>query len=271
MIDISAIRTWLFVPATRPERIPKAFAAGADAVIVDWEDAVEADNKNRARQCLDNYHGTPVWLRLNAASSSEHAADLAAATALQSKISGVLLPKAETATSIAHIAQTLGKPVLAVIETAQGMVGLPEIARAKGLAGLSYGCLDLANQLGLATGTEAAETLFDRIRTDLLLHSAANNLTAPIESIFPDFRNETGLRAYVEKWRDMGMGGMLCIHPTQIATVHHTLQASAEALAFARRVCAAAEESGLAVFHLDGQMIDLPVILRARRLLDRNP
>ena len=263
------LRTLLFVPATRTEMIPKAFASGADVVIIDWEDAVEIENKTLARQSLVNYEGPPVWVRINAASSSEHEADLKAVAALNCVL-GVLLPKTETSADVRRVADTLGKPVIAIIESAKGMVALAQIAHAKGISGLSYGCLDLANDLGIKTHSPAAEIFFNRVRTDLLFHSRANNLMAPIDSVYPDFHDANGLRAYVQQWRDMGFGGMLCIHPNQVAVVHEALPATAEELAFAQKVCQTADETGAAVFHVDGQMVDPPVIATARRLLKQN-
>ena len=142
------LRTLLFVPGTQLELIPKAFDTHTDGVIVDWEDAVEADKKSSVRQSLANYEGSPVWLRLNSASSPEHEADLQAAAELSCLV-GVLLPKIETSADVRRVADKLGKPVIAVIESAKGMVAIPQIAHAKGLSGLSFGCLDLANELGL--------------------------------------------------------------------------------------------------------------------------
>lgn len=264
------LRTLLFVPGTQLELIPKAFATKADGVIVDWEDAVEADKKASVRQSLANYEGPPIWLRLNSASSPEHEADLQAAAELSCLI-GVLLPKTETSADVRRVADKLGKPVIAVIESAKGMVALPQIAHAKGVSGLSFGCLDLANELGLKKGSAAAEMFFCRLRTDLLIHSAANGLMRPIDSSYPDFNNEAGLLKRLSQWRDLGFGGMLCIHPSQVPLVHEALRATAEELAFARKVCQTADETGSAVFIVDGQMVDLPVIISARRLLQQNP
>lgn len=272
MIQPAVARSFLFVPASRPERLPKAFAAGADAVVADWEDAVSAAEKPAARRNLADYaadtRNPPIWLRINAAGSGEHAADLAAATELP-RLAGILLPKTEHARDIAAVHRATGKPVVPVLETATGLLNLPEIAAAEGVQMLTYGCLDFADDVGLQANSAAAEVFFDHIRIQLLLHSAANGLQQPLDTVFPDFRDDEGLQKRVAHWRGLGMGGMLCIHPKQIATVHHTLRPSGAELDWARRVSAEYARSRAAAFQLDGKMVDMPVIRMAQKMLER--
>lgn len=262
--------SYLFVPAMRPERIAKAFAAGADAVIVDWEDAVAAADKEKARALLathDAQGNTPaVWVRINGASSVHYAADVLALMQLN-KVTGVVLPKVEHAAQITALYEACGKPIMAVIETAKGCLNLAEIAQAQGLAVLSYGCLDLMHELGMTANTPAAMAWLQKMRIDMLLHSVANGLNAPLDSVFPNFQDDEGLREYVQYWRDMGFGGMLCIHPKQVAVVNAMLQPSEAELAFARLVVAEFERSQAAVFQIAGQMVDMPVIKQAQKLL----
>lgn len=263
-------QSYLFVPAMRPERIAKAFAAGADEVIVDWEDAVAAEDKAQARALLAQHDAigqTPwVWLRVNAAQSAYYADDLTALLSLK-RIKGVVLPKVERAEQVTALYQACAKPIIAVLETATGCVQLPQIAQAQGLAALSYGCLDLAHELGITLDTPAAQVFFQRLRADLVLHSASNGLNAPLDSVFPALEDEAGLRAYVAFGRDMGMGGVLCIHPKQVAVVKAMLRPSETELAFARAVVAEYQRSQAAVFQVQGKMVDMPVILRAQKLL----
>ena len=262
-------RSYLFVPATRIDLINKAFVSGADCVVIDWEDAVADQQKDHARQLLtehDQQDGRKVWLRINGAQHVEYDADLKAIQTL-SCLSGIILPKVETAEAIEHTTQTCQLPVLGVIESVRGWLNLPKIAGAQGLVSLSYGCLDLANELNLNIGTQAAEHVFNRLRTDLLLHSRFHALLAPVAAIYPDFQNETGLEADITFWRDMGFGGMMCIHPKQVSAVHRLLHPSEAALEFARKVCHAADHTQQAAFQVDGKMIDAPAIMQARRLL----
>lgn len=264
------VRTALFVPATRPERFPKALASGADAVIIDLEDAVAENLKAEARGHLDAFLGAnpeaEILVRINASGHSEQAKDLELCAARPGVI-GVLLPKAENAEQVQAVAAT-GKPVWPIIESARGLARLAEIAQADGVERLSFGALDLGLDLGLASGTAAAERILDQARYGLLLQSRLADLAMPLDSVFPDIKNLHGLSHTVVDARDMGFGGLLCIHPSQVAVVHETLMPSADELAWAQRVLDAGA-SGEGVFVVDGQMIDAPVIGRARRLLQR--
>jgi len=264
------IRTALFVPATRPERIPKALATGADAVIVDLEDAVAENLKREARANLDTFltenPQARVLVRINAPAHPEQAADLAVC-ARHVGVIGVLLPKVESALQVALVAGS-GKPVWPIIESAAGLANLEEIAHAEGVERLSFGALDLGLDLGLASGTAGAERILDQARYALLLQSRLARLAAPLDSVFPDIKNLNGLAETTVAARDMGFGGLLCIHPSQVAVVHETLMPNAEELAWAQRVLAAGA-SGEGVFVVDGQMVDAPVVGRARRLLQR--
>lgn len=266
----SIIRSALFVPATRPERIPKALASGADAVIVDLEDAVAESLKAEARDNLENFlAATPdarVLVRINAPTHPEQAADLALC-ARHPGVVGVLLPKVESAVQVA-LAAGCGKSVWPIIESARGLAHLAEIAQAQGVERLSFGSLDLGLDLGLASGSAAAERILDQARYALLLQSRLAGLAAPLDSVFPDIKNLLGLAQAVADARDMGFGGLLCIHPGQVAVVHETLMPSAAELDWAHRILAAGA-SGDGVFVVDGQMVDAPVIGRARRLLQR--
>lgn len=261
--------SYLFVPGMRTDRIGKAFAAGADAVAVDWEDAVADADKVAARRALGVYFaegGRPLWLRINRFGSPHFADDLAALAAMPD-ILGVLLPKTESAKAVETVFEACGKPVLAVLETAKGLLALPQIAAAKGLYALSYGCLDLAEQLGVRWGSPAADDVFRRIGLDLLLHSKAQGLVAPVATIFPDFQDEAGLRQAAEYAADAGFGGMLCIHPKQLDTVHRAWLPDKAAVEKARRIVAHYEATGEAVFSSDGCMVDKPLVEQSRRLL----
>lgn len=266
----TVIRTALFVPATRPERIPKALASGADAVIVDLEDAVAQEQKVSARDNLDVFltdnPDARVLVRLNSAGHPQQAEDIQLC-ARHAGVVGVLLPKAENAAQVAQAA-ACGKPVWPIVESAKGVYHLAEMAEAHGVERLSFGVLDLGLDLGLSNGTPAAGRMLDQARYAILLHSARAGLAAPLESVFPELDNPDGLRRRVNEARDMGFGGLLCIHPAQIEVVHQALMPASEELEWARRVVAAAE-SGEGVFVVDGQMVDAPVIGQARRVLQR--
>lgn len=264
------IRSALFVPATRPDRIPKALATGADSVIVDLEDAVAEHLKSEARDHLDAFLAADpsvrVLVRINAAGHAQQADDLKVCAAHPGVI-GVLLPKVESAAQVADVA-ACGRPVWPIIESARGLAALAEIASATSVERLSFGALDLGLDLGLASGTPGAERILDQARYALLLQSRLAKLAPPLDSVFPDIKDLHGLARMTRDARDMGFGGLLCIHPSQVAVVHETLMPSAEELAWAQRVLSAGA-SGEGVFVVDGQMVDAPVLGRARRLLQR--
>lgn len=267
---ISQHKTWLFVPATRIDRVEKAFASGADAVIVDLEDAVASEDKASAREALQQYHNSadyqPVWVRINKASSEEFLKDIVLCQTMPN-LAGVLLAKAEQISDIESVHQLTNLPVIALLESAIGLYQVDSIAKAVGLAAFSYGFLDLCNDLHVQVGTSAADIIANQIRYQLILTSKVHQLSPPIDTIYPDFNNEGGLSNRVQLWSQMGMSGMLCIHPKQVAIVQKALQPTDEALLFAQRVVEEYERSGQAVFEIEGEMVDAPVIERSRQLL----
>ncbi|HAW62355.1 MAG TPA: CoA ester lyase, partial [Pseudomonas sp.] len=207
-----------------------------------------------------------LLVRINAPTHAEQAADLALC-ARHAGVTGVLLPKVESAVQVA-LAASCGKPVWPIVESARGLANLAEIADAQGVERLSFGALDLGLDLGLANGSAGAERMLDQARYALLLQSRLAGLAAPLDSVFPDIKNLEGLARAAADARDMGFGGLLCIHPSQVAVVHETLMPSPAELDWAQRILAAGA-SGDGVFVVDGQMVDAPVIGRARRLLQR--
>lgn len=269
-MDQTIIRSALFVPATRPERIAKALGSGADAVIVDLEDAVAENLKVQARANLDAFlDANPqarVLVRINAPDHPQQAADLALC-GRQPGVVAVLLPKAQSAAQVG-LASACGKPVWPIIESARGLLELPAIAQAAGVGRLTFGALDLGLDLGLASGTDASQRILDQARYAILLHSTLAHLAPPLDSVFPDIKNMEGMTRMAADARDMGFGGLLCIHPGQVALIHDTFMPGHEELDRARRVLAAVA-SGDGVFVVDGQMVDAPVIEHARRVLRR--
>ena len=268
--DFANINSWLFVPATRIDRVTKAFASDADAVIVDLEDAVDAADKVQARKDLQVYYDSeeyqPIWLRINQAGSTDFEEDLKVCQQMPN-LAGLILPKAEQAADIEQLHKATGLPIIALIETVLGLYHIDRLAKATGLLTFSYGFLDLCNDLQVQVGTAAADIIANQIRYQLLLTSKVHNLLAPIDTVYTDFNDEKGLRQRVQLWSQMGMSGMLCIHPKQVAVVQQSLQPTDADIDFAKRVVEEYEQSGQAVFKIDGNMVDAPVIERCRQLL----
>ena len=258
-------RSWLFVPGDRAERFAKAAASGADAVIVDLEDAVASDEKATARTQTAAWlaAGHTVWVRVNANDED----DLHILEGL-STLSGIVLPKSEEPREVEYVHRRLGVPVVALVETAHGIENVGAIARANGVSALALGVADL--RLDARLGDSPIAWAYARSR--LVFASRANGLAAPIDGPAMNLDDPGVTAAEAANARAFGFGGKLCIHPRQVAAVNSTFGADADALAWARRVITAtAAEDGAAV-RVDGEMIDRPRLELARRLLaDANP
>jgi (S)-citramalyl-CoA lyase len=265
------VRSALFVPATRPERTPKALASGADRVIVDLEDAVQDHLKAQARDQLDTFLAchpeARVLVRINAADHPAHGDDLALCRR-HAGVIGVVLPKAEDTVRLQAVSAT-GKAVWPIIESARGVAAVARIAGAAGVERLLFGSLDLALDLNLTVDSPGAQTVLDQARYAVLLHSRVAGLAPALDGVFPAIADTHGLALAMGRARDMGFGGALCIHPSQVATLHQALAPTPQQLDWARRVLAGAEASD-GVFVLDGQMVDAPVIGRAQALIARS-
>lgn len=279
MLTTLSAKSYLFVPAIDIHRVPKAFARGADAVIIDLEDAVSESVKIQSRQNVVDYLSSadakPVWVRINAISSTYQAMDIHTLKSLPltalNNVLGVYVPKAEKVNDIESVRHALGKPVIALVETPEGIANIPELAKAHGLTALTYGFLDICEKLGVRADSEAGQMVANQIRYSLLLHSSINGLTAPIECVYPPFNDNEGLSQRVTWCTDLGFSGMLCIHPNQVAIVNELARPTVEQLAFAKKVADHYAATGLAAFAIDGQMVDTPVIVQAQKLLQQYP
>jgi citrate lyase subunit beta/citryl-CoA lyase len=256
--------SYQFVPATRMDRVAKAWQAGADAVIVDLEDAVSAADKVSARASLVdflNQPGQPVWVRCNAAGSVWHADDLAALRAASGGLAGIVLPKTESSNDVAGLGMAV--PVLALIESARGIAQLADIASHKSVQRLAIGTVDLALDLGCV---DSWETLL-MARSQVVLQSRLANLAAPVDGVTVTIGQPEDAERDARRARELGFGAKLCIHPSQIGPVHRGFAPTAAQVAWAEKLVALAGDG--AAIKIDGQMIDKPVIDRARALLAR--
>ncbi len=265
-------RTYLFVPGDRPERFAKALASGADAVVLDLEDAVPAGAKDAARAAVAQAlagDATRLVVRINDAASPWYAADLAMLAATHAP--AVMLPKAERAADIEHVRAACPTiVVLALVESARGVLGAEALAAAPGVQRLVFGTIDFALDLDLA-GELARSVGLDAAASRLAWASRAAGIGSPVAGVTTAIDDEAALLADLARARAHGFGAKLCIHPKQIAPIHAALAPSAAELAWAGRVLAAADAAGGAAVQLDGRMVDKPVIERARRLVARAP
>lgn len=258
---IGSARTLLFVPGDRPDRFDKAMAAGADAVILDLEDAVAPSAKNAARAAVARWvaHNPAVVLRINAAGTEWFESDLALCKSAD--VMGILLPKAVAGETLGRVAAL--RPTIALIESARGILDLPAVAATEGVTRLAFGAIDLALELNTAT----CGSVFDSFRLQMVVASCAAGLPAPIDGVTRNFREPAVVAHDVAHSRALGMTGKLCIHPGQIDPTHVALRPGSEELALARRIIAADAAALGGAVSLDGLMIDKPVVQRARTLL----
>ncbi len=270
--EAAEARTFLFVPGNRPERFAKAFASGADAVVLDLEDAVAAEAKGDARDAIADWaaRASPaervrVVVRINDTASSCFAVDLRLLR--DTCLCAVMLPKAEASEEIGAVCAALqGASVLALVESARGVARVDAVAAAAGVTRLAFGTLDYAVDLDLDIAEQSDGLAYAASR--MAIAARVNGLAAPIAGVTPQIDDEPRLLADLAWSRRHGFGAKLCIHPKQVAAIHAALAPSPEALDWARRALAADAASPGAA-RLDGRMIDRPVVLQARRTLQR--
>lgn len=262
-------RSYLFVPGDRPERFDKALASGADAVVLDLEDAVAPARKALAREAVAAWwQACPaagrarIVLRVNALTEAAAADDLNLLATLQ--VRTAMLAKTETAAQVAALRETVpGCAVLALIESARGVTAALEIAAADGVQRLVFGTLDFALDLDIPP----APAGLAHAAGCLVLASRATGLPAPVAGVTPEIGDAARLLADWAWARSLGFGAKLCIHPNQIAPIHDALRPSEAERAWAERVVAAAATARGAAVQVDGRMVDAPVLRRAERLL----
>ncbi len=268
-------RSYLFVPGDRSDRFDQALASGADVVILDLEDAVAAAGKARARTEISNWlrADRPVALRINDANTEWFDADLVLCA--HEGVAAVLLPKAETSQQIAAVAAVLraGAVVLPIIESALGMSRVQTIAAGARVQRLAFGTLDFRADMGLTSGDanldDGEEIELAPYRASIALASRIAGLQAPIDGVTTRIDNAARVEADTRRAQRFGFGAKLCIHPKQIASVHRALAPSDKQIDWARRVLAAAKNSGGSAVQVDGRMVDRPVILQAEAVLAR--
>jgi citrate lyase beta subunit len=269
MSNLSSARSLLFAPGNEERKLRKALEAGADAVVADLEDAVPAPEKDSARALVARVLAgaetrSLVAVRVNGVGTPFWEEDLRALAGL--RLDALVLPKA--APDAVEALGTDGPPVVAIVETAQGLRQAYETASSRRVAALVLGAIDLGLELGLEPRPDGQEVLF--ARSQLVLDSAAAGIRAPFDLVHVDTRDDEGLEAECRLARSLGFRGKACIHPAQLETVNRVFSPSEDEVARAQRVVEAYEraaEKGRGAVALDGEMVDLPVVERARRLV----
>ena len=262
---------FLFVPGTRPERFNKALDSGANAVVLDLEDAVPEEDKELARNAIRTAWPTfsaeqknRLVIRSNSPGSKFYAADLILAQKL--KVACILIPKSESQDQINGAALVLpNTAIIPMIETAIGLDQLREIANSNQVIRLALGNLDLQADLGMVCDQD--ETQLQTARYQIVLASRLAQIAPPIDGVTPSTDDVERINRDAQRAKAMGFGGKLCIHPKQVALVQSAFMPSQEELAWAQRVIDADQASKGGAVKLDGRMIDRPVVLLAQRTL----
>ena len=272
---ISLARSFLFVPANRPERFAKALASGAGAVIIDLEDAVAPGAKPAARaqlaQAWSGFTGPEqarLVVRVNAVGTPWHLEDLQLMANLAAEgLGGVVLPKAEYPDMLRTLAAHTGTPcaLLPMVETAAGLAAIDALADCPRVCRLVFGNLDFQADVGMACGPDEAELA--PVRLALVLASRRAGLAAPVDGVTAALQDPDQLRRDTARSRRFGFGARLCIHPAQVAVVNAGLGPSAMEVDWALRVLAHQQRTGEGVFTLDERMVDAPVLKLAQRTL----
>lgn len=263
---VSAIQMPLFVPASRPERFAKAAASGADAIILDLEDAVAPADKDAARANVDaTFTELPVILRVNAVGTEWFEQDMAAARG--KGFAAIMLPKSESLDDFERAAELLpDTPIIALVETALGLANCQDIAGAKVVTRLAFGSVDFCADIGCA---HLRDVLLPA-RTALVIASRVAGIAPPIDGVTVQIKDPKAARSDAAHAKALGMNGKLCIHPSQIPEVGTAFRPDDAELAWAKRVLA----SGDGAVAIDGQMVDAPVRARAQSIVsaaERNP
>jgi citrate lyase subunit beta/citryl-CoA lyase len=282
--EAEMIRSFLFVPGDSERKLQKADGVGADAIIVDLEDSVTAENRPRARELAREYIDgrDDVWLRINPVDSEEALDDLQAV--MPSAPSGIVLPKARSADDAARLATRLDElesrygiaegatRILPICtERPRALFSLESyVGATPRLAGLTWGAEDLSAALGATTNRDAEGNWlspYELARSLCLLAAAAAEVPA-IDTVYTDFRDADGLATFAGRAARDGFTGMLAIHPAQVATINDAFSPSENEVRRAERIVALFRDNpGAGALAFDGEMVDRPHLVRARRII----
>jgi citrate lyase subunit beta/citryl-CoA lyase len=248
--------TWLYVPADRPDRVEKALASAAHAVIVDLEDAVAPDAKDAARANLASLFAAPrgkrVLVRVNPLATQWGHADLEAVAGLH--VDAIAFPKVESPDDVAG-----GLPVHCLIESAAGVEAAYDIARHPGVTGISLGEADLRGETG------AGDAGLDWARARIVNAAVAAGLPRPPQSVYADVRDLDGLAASCAHGRALGHLGRAAIHPAQLPVIEHAYLPTEAEAAEAREVVERFERSESGAFAVEGAFVDVAIVRGARQ------
>ena len=281
-------RSWMFVPGHRQKMIDKALGLNADAIMLDIEDGVAPNEKDTARQLIGKALGhekapnTPArFVRINAIGHARMDADLEAV--IRPGLEGLVCPKVETADEVRKVDAILNErepklkmtrgevKLLIAIESPRGLLNAPAIAACSPrVCGLMFGAEDFGRELGLPTSREGEARDMLYARSAMVIAAAAAHVQA-VDGVWVDLKDTEGLVGFARQSRQLGFSGMSSIHPSQIDPINSHFSPTAEEINYAEQVVKAFEEAnarGDGSIALGGQLIDRPIVERARRTLE---
>jgi len=280
---MTALRTLMFAPGNHARKVEKCFTLGADAVILDLEDAVAIDEKVATRQivvdALAGERNCQGYIRVNACDTEFCYGDLKAV--VTQHVDGIILPKVESAQQLQMVDWLLtnlereaglsagGIDLIPIIETGAGMMALEEIAKADSrVQRLSFGAGDYTLDMNSSWSRDESEIAHARGR--MLLASRAAGLEPPLDTVWIEIKDDEGFAASCDLGRRLGFQGKLCIYPTQVAVANAAFTPTPVEVEKATRIVAAfeqAEAEGSASIQVDGYFVDYPIVEKARRTL----
>jgi citrate lyase subunit beta/citryl-CoA lyase len=282
------IRSWMFVPGHRQRMIDKAFGLNADAIMLDIEDGVAPNEKDAARKNIaeslgrEKAPGSPArYVRINAIGHARMDADLEAV--IRPGLEGLVCPKVDTPDEVRKIDAILNDKepknnlkkssikLLIAIESPRGLLNAPAIAASSTrVAGLLFGAEDFGREIGLPTVREGEARDLIYARSSMVIAAASSHMQA-VDGVWVDLNDSQGLLGFAKQSRQLGFSGMSCIHPSQVDAINTTFSPTAEEIDYCQKVLQAFEEAnarGDGSIAFGGQLIDRPIVERARRTID---
>jgi citrate lyase subunit beta / citryl-CoA lyase len=282
------IRSWMFVPGHRQRMIDKGLGLNADAIMLDIEDGVAPDEKDTARKNIAESlgraktPGSPArYVRINAIGHARMEADLEAV--VRPGLEGLVCPKVDTAEEVRQIDAILDDKepmnkldkgsvrLLIAVESPKGLLNAPAIAAASSrIAGIIFGAEDFGREIGLPAVREGEARDLLYARSAIVIAAAAAHVQS-VDGVWVDLNDSAGLLGFAKQSRQLGFSGMSCIHPSQIDAINATFSPTAEEIDYCRKVLEAFKEAnarGDGSIALGGQLIDRPIVERARRTME---
>ncbi len=262
-------RSYLFIPGNTPAMLQNLDVFDSDAIIIDLEDSVNAFDKDAARSLIENFltkyafDDIKIYLRINSADSNYFYSDVNQTADLA--IAGYVLPKASVK-AIKQLNQVSNKKIIPIIESPLALLKVEEIAKQKNVIALLFGAEDYTKELGIKRTLKGTEILY--ARSIIAITANAYKLDA-LDTPYTLKDDEEGLKTDALNAKNLGFNAKALIHPNQVALINEIFAPSKAEIKEAKRIVKKSEETKQGAFSLDGKMIDLPIIEKAKKVLEK--